>query len=405
MERAREADRARRPVATAAVAAGAAVLAAALVATLALRATAGGLGLPDVVALLPMIATQAVGLLIAARRPGNRMAWIICALGAVLALQALLAAALLAAEPGASWLTLGLWIDGKSFLLLWAAVIALLLHFPTGTLPSPRWRPVWFAAIVALCLGVTLSALQPGLLAEQVPAGMANPDNPTAIPAVYEAIRFLEPVALLLLLGSVIAALASLLVRYAASGATQRLQIRWVVAASAAFVVTLLVNVTVRDVAPAWLEVADAAAGLTFTLIPAAVGIAILRRRLYDIDRLINRTVVYTAVTVVLGATYLGLVTAMRAATETFTGESALAVAASTLGVAALFQPARGRIQGAVDRRFNRARYDATATVASFSTRLREEIDLDSLQQELLGVVTSTMQPTDAQLWLRGAQT
>lgn len=389
-----------RPAGAAAFAYGA-VFCVALVTSLTLRATSVGLGLPDVINLAPLVATMLVGLLIAVRRPDNRIGWIVCGLGLVLAVQALLSAVGISSAIRGGWLTTALWLDAKSFLFLWGAVIAVLLHFPTGRLPSPRWRAVWWAAVAGVAWGVVFSALKPGPLLEAAPPGTPNPTNPTALPQVYEVIAFIDPIGLLLLLLALLAALASLVVRYRASTGTQRLQIRWVVASCVAFVAALLVNVVVRHRVPAWLDPADAVAGVAFTLIPVAVGIAVLRHRLFDIDRIINRTVVYTAVTVVLGAAYLGLVTAMRAATESVTGDSALAVAASTLAVAALFQPARRRIQQAVDRRFNRARYDAATTVASFSTRLRDEIDLDSLRTELLGVVAATMQPTDARLWLR----
>lgn len=401
MERAREAARASSPAAGAAVIVGGAVFAAAVIAALAWRAIAGELRVSDVLATAPMVATQTVGLLIAARRPGNRMAWMLCVMGSVLASQALLSAALVATGPDAWWFTAALWLDSKSFLLLWGAVIAVLLHFPTGTLPSPRWRPVWFGAIAALVVGVGFSAIKPGLLIEEMPAGVANPDNPTAAPALYEAVSFLEPVALLLLLGALISGLASLLVRYRSSDATQRLQIRWVVAACVVFVLSLLVNVAVRHLAPAWLNIADAVTGLAFTLIPVAVGVAILRHRLYDIDRVLNRTVVYAVLTVVLGVAYVLAVTAMRVLTGSLTGDSAVAVAASTLAVAAMFQPARRRIQDAVDRRFNRARYDAATTLRQFSVRLREEVDLETLRADLLAVVGTTMQPRSAGLWLR----
>ena len=373
----------------------------AVIGAMALRATSQGLRLADVATLLPVSATVLVGLLIAVRRPENRTGWIVCGLGLVLALQALLAAVTVAATAADGWFKTALWLDGKSFLFLWGGIIAVLLHFPTGTLPSPRWRIVRSGTIAGIGWGVLFGAIKPGPLAESVRAGVANPANPTAMPELYDRIGFLEPWGLLVLVAALVAGLASLLIRYRASSGTQRLQIRWVVAASVAFVATMLINVGVRHVWPTWLDVADTLAGIAFALIPLSVGIAILRHRLFDIDRIINRTVVYFVLTAVLGAAYLGLVNGMRIATAGFTGDTAIAVAASTLAVAALFQPARRRIQDAVDRRFNRARYDAATTVRQFSTRLREEIDIDSLRAELIGVIGATMQPNRTVLWLQ----
>jgi large-conductance mechanosensitive channel len=226
------------------------------------------------------------------------------------------------------------------------------------------------------------------ILREEVP--------PEAIGQIVPAVAFG------MLLASLVAGVVWLARRFRRSRGTERLQLKWF-----AFGVAVLVGAMLTDIFV--LEPLGVAADSRvrelmywpFLLPPLSAGVAILRHRLYDIDRIINRTVVYAAVTVVLGAAYVGAITAMRMVTASFTGDTALAVAASTLAVAALFQPVRRRIQAAVDRRFNRARYDAAATIERFSTRLRDEIDLDTLSGELVEVVGTTMQPAAARLWLR----
>jgi hypothetical protein len=147
--------------------------------------------------------------------------------------------------------------------------------------------------------------------------------------------------------------------------------------------------------------VGTAAVGFAFAGVPLAAGIAILRYRLYDIDRIINRTLIYGSLTVVLGAGYAGLVVGLQALFRPFTGGSELAITITTLAVAATFQPARRRIQDAVDRRFNRRRYDAARTLEAFSGRLRDEVDLEALRHELVSVVSETMEPAHVSLWLR----
>lgn len=366
------------------------------------QVTIEGLILDDIAMLAGAITTTAVGLVITTKRPGHRVGWIVLLLGGALCLQVALGG-FAAVDPSPGWLvTTVLWIDSRSFLTLWIGLIALFFNFPTGSLPPEPWRTVGRAAAGFIVFALIINAVAPGPLREGLPPSPTNPLNPIALPAdLWARLRFLDTIGLLGVVAALLASLASLVSRYRRASVTQRLQIRWVVSAAVAFVAVLLVSVIVRHVSPELLYLADGVAGFAFLVLPLSVGVAVLRHNLYEIDRIINRTAVYTAVTVVLGAAYLGLVTAMRAATEDITGDSALAVAASTLAVAALFQPARRRIQHAVDRRFNRARYDAAATVASFSTRLRDEIDLDSLRTELLRVVASTMQPTDVRLWLR----
>jgi hypothetical protein len=198
----------------------------------------------------------------------------------------------------------------------------------------------------------------------------------------------------------VLAVLASVVLRFRRSQGEERQQLKWFTFVVAAEVVLIPGLGTVTEQVAPWLgEVVIFP--LTVSLIPIAIGVAVLKYRLYDIDRVINRTLVYGLLTILLGAVYLAGVFGLGQLLNPVRGESALAVAASTLAVAALFQPARRRVQAVVDRRFNRRRYDAARTVEGFSGRLRDEIDLDTLSVELLAVVEQTMQPTAVSLWLR----
>jgi len=197
-----------------------------------------------------------------------------------------------------------------------------------------------------------------------------------------------------------LAALASVVVRFRSARGEERQQLKWFTFVVAAELVLLPgLGSVAEQVAPevGVLVVFPA----SISLIPLAIGLAVLRYRLYDIDRIINRTLVYGLLTVLLGATYTVSVFGLGQLLSPATGESALAVAASTLVVAALFQPARRRVQAAVDRRFNRRRYNAATSIQAFSSRLRDQIDLDTLSTELLAVVDQTMEPTRVSLWLR----
>jgi hypothetical protein len=267
------------------------------------------------------------------------------------------------------------------------------LLFPDGHLPSPGWRAVgWFAA-VAIGLTTCISAIRPGAMSNGVPI-----ENPIAAPGLGS----LPEVVGLAVVGSLFLsfalAVASVLWRYRRGSATERQQTRWF--ASAALVMLVAVGLGFSDVGPlaegGWLLVL---AGLA--LMPIAIGVAILRYRLYDLDRLVSRTISYGLLTGALLAAYAGLVLVLEGPLGTITSGNTLAVALSTLVVAALFQPVRQRIQRIVDRRFDRARYDAERTTAAFSERLRDEVDLSTLTGELDATVRRAMAPALVGLWLR----
>jgi hypothetical protein len=347
--------------------------------------------------LLAFTAFMVMGALIVAHRPGNAIGWIFSAI-ALLAVTGALAEeygryAYLTrpgALPGAilaSWFSSWAWYPTIALALVFTVLL-----FPTGRLLSPRWRPVAWLAVADTAAITVLAALQPALTMTEDrevsnPIGVAAVGNP-------EQTRVGSALLGLLALLAVVASV-SLIIRFLRSRGDERQQLKWFAFAGALLPLTVL-----GDLLPA--TAGNVFFALLVSFLPIAAGIAILRYRLYDIDRLINRTLVYGLLTVLLAGVYAGLVLGLG---EAFGGLGAeppsWAVAAATLAVAALFQPARRRIQGMVDRRFNRRRYDAAKTIEGFRGRLREQLDLDTLSAELLGVVDQTMEPTRVSLWLR----
>jgi hypothetical protein len=273
--------------------------------------------------------------------------------------------------------------------------------FPTGRLLSRRWRVVGWLAGVGMVLAAAGIALAPGPLGGEP----GPPVNPLGIPGAENLLRVVEAIGLGAFGLAVFASVASLIVRFRRARQVERQQLKWLsyaavlVGLAALFQIVLFAiwgDTTVTS------SLANGATTGSLACVPVATGIAILRHRLYDIDRLISRTLVYVLLTVVLGLGYAGLVLVLGQLFGGVTGNPpSWAVAAATLGVAALFQPARRRIQQAVDRRFNRRRYDTARTIEAFSVRLRDQLDLDTLIVELVAVVDQTMEPTKAFLWLR----
>jgi hypothetical protein len=361
----------------------------------------GGHLLEDSTFLLGFAAFMTVGTIIVAHRPGNAVGWIFSAIGLLTATGWLATAYAARANPGrpdappgavlAAWYTSWYWYPTIALVLVFP-----LLLFPTGRLPSARWRPVAAAAAAATVGITTLIALKPTLTDEENytvrnPLGLAwVPPDPeqSAVGAVLVG----------LLLVCMCAAGLSLVLRFRRARGVERQQLKWFTYAGALMILSLLVG----DYLLPDSSLVEVLAGLIIALLPVAAGIAILRYRLYDIDRLINRTLVYGALTALLGGVYAAVVLVLGQGFGGVGGEPpSWAVAGATLAVAALFQPARRRIQVVVDRRFNRRRYDAAKTVEAFSARLREQVDLDTLTGELLAVVNQTVQPTTASLWLR----
>jgi hypothetical protein len=293
----------------------------------------------------------------------------------------------------------------------WVAPIVLtgtflLLLFPDGRLPSRRWR--WVARLSGLII-VTASVgilLQPGTMAGD---GYPNVVNPLGVSALKPLLAVLQATLILIPI-CIVASAASLVGRYRRSRGIQRVQLKWLAtgAAAAALIygVTMVASLGTswnQADTPTWVAALQFIAVPAFALIPIAMGFAISRYRLYDIDRIINRTLVYGVLTGVLAAVYVGLVLGLGAVARSVGGSarSPVVVAASTLAAAGLFRSVRQRVQGFIDRRFYRRRYDAQRTLEAFSGRLRDEVDLDALETHLLGTVHETLEPANASLWLR----
>jgi hypothetical protein len=285
--------------------------------------------------------------------------------------------------------------------------IYMILLFPNGKLPSKRWRPLaWLSGAAMVSASVALT-ITPGHM-EGYPA-VRNPFGLAGYPMVTQALTG----TIVLLPVCILASAASLFVRYRHSGREVRQQIKWV-ALAASFVGVVYLSVLVIGLvfapeatwgdgdAPPLVGILLDAVLLSYAGVPIAVGFAVLKYRLYDIDLLINRTLVYVSLTATLALLYVGGVVGLQAFFRTVTGqESTLAVVASTLAIAALFGPLRRWVQAIVDRRFYRSKYDAAKTLAAFNARMREETDLDGLCGDLVGVARSTVQPEHVSLWLR----
>ena len=334
-----------------------------------------------------------VGLVLSLRRPANPIGWLYAAAGLVWSL----------AIPGDSWLyqlvaehrplPLAAQVAAVFGEFSWAPATVLgvtlpALLVPDGRLRSRRWRPVAATSMVAAVLVVVGGGLAPAQLEDLPianPFGLAGPAGAVA--------GLLANVGTLLWVATMVASLACVVVRFRSSRGVERQQLRWVAAGAAAAVAGLLGGAAVPQ--------GTVLSGVLYSsvlFIPLAVAVAVLRYRLWDLDRLVSRTVTYAVVTALLVVPYLLIV---PAAGRLVGGSGSLAVAAATLAAAAVFQPLRRRVQDLVDRRFNRRRYDAARTVEGFAAHLRDQVDLDALRAELLAVVDQTMQPVGASLWLR----
>ena len=276
----------------------------------------------------------------------------------------------------------------------WRGVFLLLVVFPSGRAPSPRWRTITTVVLGAFALVWVLVTTAPGKLDPPFEAF----ENPLALTdsESYLAIAWVLIGACLV---AIAAAAVSLLRRFRRSRGEERQQFKWFAASAGLLLLTLPFSAIFN-----WSGVAGAIFGIALIALPISVGIAILRYRLYELDVIIRRTLVYGGLSALLAGLYFAIVLALQQVFSSFAGGSDLAVAVSTLAVAALFGPARRRVQHAVDRRFYRRRYDAQRTLETFSARLRDEVDLDALGTELRTVVRDTMQPSDVSLWLRPAQ-
>jgi len=329
-----------------------------------------------------------IGAIIASRLPNQPIGWICCAIGFIAAVDhfggeyavyAVLARS--EALPGSQAM---LWLQSWLWMLFVGLLVFLLLLFPTGQLPSSRWRPFAWVSVAMISVAVIWSS-------------MISPDvRPDAPPS---------PVQLSVMLLGLVAAASVVVGRRGARG-VERQQIKWLLYAGAIFFVGPTFQITVSyvlRVEGSWsLWVGNILGVVSGLGVPVAIGFAILRYRLYDIDRIINRTLVYGSLTATLVALYFGgIVLSQRVFVLLIGQQSALAVVASTLLIAALFTPLRRRIQSFIDRSFYRRKYDARKTLEAFASKLRDETDLEALNNELVGVVRETMQPAHVSLWLR----
>jgi hypothetical protein len=293
---------------------------------------------------------------------------------------------------------------------MWAPAVGLITYlillFPDGKLPSMRWRLLaWLSGAVIILVSLS-TALTPGRMPDL--GGVRNPFGLEEYPWVAEAA---QGVTLLLPL-CILASAFSLVLRFVRSGGEQREQIKWLafaalvsgLGASSVVIPSIILSNDAGGTDPLWMNLLEDAEVLSLAGLPVAVGVAILRYRLYEIDRIINRTLVYGSLTAMLALVYFGGVTATQAIFQTFTGQEKLpqlAIVVSTLVIAALFAPLRRGIQSFIDRRFYRRKYDAAKTLAAFNARLRDETDLDTLGADLMGVVRDAIQPEHVSLWLR----
>lgn len=348
---------------------------------------------------LAMTAYGIVGAVIITRRPENLVGWLFLVVGVFDPLAGTFRAFAIAdlgrqQIPGANvvaWLQSWIWAPSLG------AIAGLIWVFPTGRPLPGFWRK---GVVLTVAATVVLFVVAPVLLWPlRGPALLFDESLPGLAGIVTNGAFFA-------LMWSALWAVASLVVRFRRSTGEERQQLKWFVFAAAIAILSGFVDILLLDALGLGESVArEVASAVALMVIPVAAAIALLKYRLYDIDRLINRTVVYGALTAGLAGAYIAVIAAARFLTEPLTGDTTLAVAASTLVVAALFRPARQRIQESVNRRFNRARYDAVQTVQFFSGRLRNQVELDTLAQELLRVVDSTMQPVSATLWLGEAAT
>ncbi len=374
----------------------------------------GSLGSPafDAMASTVMLAFPTVGVLIATRQPANAIGWLFLVTGVSAALEDVLlgyATRALLADPGSlpAGAALGVLADVLWVPTLVCGITFLFLLFPDGRLPARGWR--WLVRFtIALAAGYAAGTIVlPGPLYffEEVDR-LANVTNPFGVAALTGVAQVAVDMGGMLVLPTAMAGMVALGVRFRRSGLEGRQQIKWLFFLAAVFVplTPLLVVLSEADVQLGGVVIADVLFEIPLAAIPVCVGVAILRYRLYDVDVVINRTLVYAALTAILAGAYFGCVLLFQLALGPLTEDNGLAIAGSTLAVAALFRPARARIQAIVDQRFYRRRYDAQRTLEAFTTRLRDELDLDALGADVRAVVHDTVQPAHVSLWLRGSR-
>src|SRR5918993_2179866 len=351
-----------------------------------------------VLALATVLTFTVVGAIVSSRHPRNPIGWIFSTVGLVTGLDALTHGYtqfwLASGRGSRSFGETAAWFGTWAWIFQTVALTFLLLLFPDGRLLSPRWRPAAWCAGLGISGFVVSYALDAGPLAD-----FPEVVNPYGVDSPL--VRIVGIAGAVLLVGSMVASAISLIVRARRAGRVERQQMKWL-AYGGAVVVGLIF---VAGLISIWsVRVSIAVTNLALLGLPLFTGVAVVRYRLYDIDFLINRTLVYGALTATLALVYFGSVATAQAIFRTFTGQEEqpqLAIVVSTLVIAALFTPLRRRIQSFIDRRFYRRKYDVRKTLEAFSSTLRDETDLEALREDLVGVVGETMQPAHVSLWLR----
>jgi uncharacterized membrane protein YidH (DUF202 family) len=354
-------------------------------------ASQSGNGLDMAVVIVFVGSFATVGALLAWKRPGNPIGWLLSGSGLAYAAGACDVLLLHFHQT----LTLANWTSWTYLLGIGLCVFVVLL-FPAGSLPSRRWRPVAWAGGAGLAGWVLGAAFAPTIINDSSPER-----NPVGVPGLAgKAFYVLAAGGALAIAATGLAAIVSLAFRYRRAGTAERAQLKWLVYAGALIVAALAGEALAGKVmgrSNATNNLQNAMLSGAVALVPVAIGIAVLRYRLYDIDRIISRTLAYAIITGLLVGFYAGIVLLV---TQVFKFHSTVAVAAATLAAAALFNPLRQRVQQAVDRRFNRARYDADVTITAFAARLKESVDLDSVCDDLAQVISRALEPAHLSVWI-----
>lgn len=352
---------------------------------------------------LAVTSMAGVGAFLTIRVPGNRVGWLLLIAGSMLAAGVLCGAYTLGsiAADGTwpltaytAWLTDVLWVPP---IVIVAAGVPMV--YPDGHLPSPRWRPIAWLLVVGTMMSILAPAFTPGQINDTMTL-----QNPFGIPALAPYLPIADTVSMITALPAFLGAWAAVAIRFRRGSSIERHQVKWLLSVALVGVIAFPVAVAGQLLAPdsvfntgAWLVGFLALIGL-----PLTIALAILRYRLFEIDRIISRTIGWALVTGILVVVFAGLVVALQAMLAPVTNENTLAVAASTLVAFALFQPLRRRVQRAVDRRFDRARYDGELTVTAFGSQLRDRVELTAIRGDVLATVDVVVRPTSAELWLRG---
>ena len=350
---------------------------------------------------MTMASLLVVGALLVSRVPGNAIGWWLVLAGVLLFAQSFahgVSEGSILAQPAESpvvgWTVLLVQLLELPTIVI--VIIVVPLHFPDGRLPSPRWRWILGLTTVAIVASSVATLFGPG---SDGPDGAGEIANPLAAPGLAPLLDALGTLVVVTVVPAFLGAAASVVVRYRRARTVERQQLKWLLAVASASTIAFLASVVVQD------EVANTVLYLLgysgVAALPVAIGVAIMRYHLYDIDRIVSRTVSWTVITAALVVVFIGGVLAIQTVLADVTQAQTLAVAASTLVAAALFQPLRIRVQRAVDRRFDRASVDADRATAAFATRLRDEVDLETLTQELVGTVDEAVRPESSRLWLR----